>query len=288
MRFATLNCVYIILEVFLAFLFRLYYTWNTNLSQQERSTLVVLGTFLTLKAGVTMYRSIIGSRIGQLREQNKETQNALSEAIGVNRKTVDNWEQGIREIKAPDIIKLAQHFGVSSDFLLGLSDISSTNASMVSAHRYTGLSEKALEFLNFLCDKDENGIYPAGFTDNDICYPLLVVDTLFQNSDDLFLTLVHISDAISEINSPDVELEDIEKARRSIRSDYRLDITSKRDLGQLRLAYAKDSLSHQIDKLVGDLILKARYKHEQEIVDKAKAEVISKMKANEEKEGSDG
>ena len=235
-----------------------------------------------------MYRNIIGARIGQLREQNKETQNTLSEAIGVNRKTVDNWEQGIREIKAPDIIKLTQHFDVSADYLLGLSDISSANASMVSAHRYTGLSEKALEFLNFLCDKDENGIYPAGFTDDDICYPLLVVDTLFQNGDDLFLTLVYISDAISEMNSPDVELEDIEKARNSIRSDYRLDITSKHDLGRLRLAYAKDSLSYQIDKLVGDLILKDRNKHEQEIIDKAKAECIAKNRADTERNINNG
>ncbi len=241
-----------------------------------------------MKVEVTMYRNIIGARIGQLREQNKETQNTLSEAIGVNRKTVDNWEQGIREIKAPDIIKLAQHFGVSSDFLLGLSDISSTNASMVSAHRYTGLSEKALEFLNFLCDKDENGIYPAGFTDDDICYPLLVVDTLFQNGDDLFFTLVYISDAISEINSPDVGLEDIVNARRSIKSDYRLDITSKSELGRLRLAYAKDSLSHQIDRLVGDLILKARNKQEQEIIDKAEAECIAKNRADTERNTNNG
>ena len=78
----------------------------------------MLGTFSLLKAEVTMYRNIIGARIGQLREQNKETQNTLSEAIGVNRKTVDNWETA-GNIPASAVAKLADFFGVPSDYLLG-------------------------------------------------------------------------------------------------------------------------------------------------------------------------
>ena len=60
----------------------------------------------------------------------------------------------------PDIIKLmdiAQYFGVSTDYLLGLSDTKSPNASAKAAVEYTGLSEEAVERLHigldhFICD----------------------------------------------------------------------------------------------------------------------------------------
>lgn len=43
----------------------------------------------------------------------------LAKAIGVSQKAVDYWERGVNEPKASYIIKLADFFGVSADFLLG-------------------------------------------------------------------------------------------------------------------------------------------------------------------------
>lgn len=58
-------------------------------------------------------------RIKELREEAGISQQMLAKAIGVSQKAVDYWERGVNEPKASYIIKLADFFGVSADFLLG-------------------------------------------------------------------------------------------------------------------------------------------------------------------------
>lgn len=54
------------------------------------------------------------------RARNSLTQEKLSEAILVSRKTYKNWQDGKREIPGDKIIAMAKLFGVSSDYLLGI------------------------------------------------------------------------------------------------------------------------------------------------------------------------
>lgn len=61
---------------------------------------------------------MIGERIKELRGEKGLTQQALARDIGVSQKAVDYWERGINEPKASYIVKLADYFGVSADFLL--------------------------------------------------------------------------------------------------------------------------------------------------------------------------
>ena len=65
---------------------------------------------------------IIGKRIKELRLENKLSQLALSKAIGVDKHAIIYWEQEVNEPKASYIVRLAQFFGVSTDYLLGLED----------------------------------------------------------------------------------------------------------------------------------------------------------------------
>ena len=70
------------------------------------------------------------------------------ELFGVTRQTITNWQ--MRDA-SPDIIKLtsiARHFGVSTDYLLGLSDTKSPDISVRATAEYTGLSEEAVEKLH--------------------------------------------------------------------------------------------------------------------------------------------
>ena len=65
----------------------------------------------------------IGQRIMGLRGKNgNETQEALAASVGVSREIIQHWERGTRHIKAEHIVALADHFGVSTDFLLGKSE----------------------------------------------------------------------------------------------------------------------------------------------------------------------
>ena len=61
----------------------------------------------------------IGENINELRHDKKISQQALAEKIGVSQKAIDYWERGVNEPKATYIVKLADFFGVSTDFLLG-------------------------------------------------------------------------------------------------------------------------------------------------------------------------
>lgn len=62
----------------------------------------------------------IAARIFELRNEANLSQQKLASIIGVTQKAIDFWEKGINEPKASYIIKLAQFFNVSTDYLLGI------------------------------------------------------------------------------------------------------------------------------------------------------------------------
>lgn len=65
----------------------------------------------------------ISKRIKELRTLHNLSMSALARAINVDHKSVSNWESGNCEPKATYIIKLASYFGVTADYLLGMTDI---------------------------------------------------------------------------------------------------------------------------------------------------------------------
>ena len=62
------------------------------------------------------------SRIKELRCERELSQRARAKAIGVSPKAINFWELGVNEPKASYIISLAKFFGVSTDYLLGVTD----------------------------------------------------------------------------------------------------------------------------------------------------------------------
>ncbi len=58
-----------------------------------------------------------------MRQANNVSQKKLAEAVGVDKRAVIFWEQGINEPKATYIRNIALFFGCSADYLLGLSDV---------------------------------------------------------------------------------------------------------------------------------------------------------------------
>ena len=67
-------------------------------------------------------KNTISTRIMELRKEKGISQKNLAENVGVTQKAIDFWEKGLNEPKATYIIALAQFFGVSTDYLLGLED----------------------------------------------------------------------------------------------------------------------------------------------------------------------
>lgn len=90
-----------------------------------------------------MDKETIGSRIEKLRKAKNLTQAELGKALFVNRITINQWENGTRDLKTDYTIKLADYFSVSCDELLR--GIRSEN---ISIHEKTGLSDIAVSRLN--------------------------------------------------------------------------------------------------------------------------------------------
>lgn len=63
--------------------------------------------------------SEFSSRIRELRSYNSVTQSELAKFLNTKRSTISNWESRGNEPTADYIIKIADYFGVSADYLLG-------------------------------------------------------------------------------------------------------------------------------------------------------------------------
>lgn len=72
------------------------------------------------------YNKQVGARIKNLREKNGKTQLDVSKALGVTYQTIYKYEKGIAIPPADAILKLAEYFNVTSDYLLGRTDTSNT------------------------------------------------------------------------------------------------------------------------------------------------------------------
>ena len=64
---------------------------------------------------------IFGENLKELRIEKGLTQKALATALGVTIPTLSHWECGYQEPSYSDLIKICRFFGVSADYMLGLS-----------------------------------------------------------------------------------------------------------------------------------------------------------------------
>lgn len=62
-------------------------------------------------------------RLSELRLNNNYTQRSLADALGTKPTTVSSWERGASYPNTDMLFKLCNLFNVSSDYLLGKSDI---------------------------------------------------------------------------------------------------------------------------------------------------------------------
>lgn len=99
-----------------------------------------------------------GQRLSKLRAKIGLSQKQLADemknsGIGTaSREKIKFWECAERKPNVDDIMWLAQRFDVSAEYLLGLTDVKSNDASLKNAVNAIGLTEECVEKL-FLMDK---------------------------------------------------------------------------------------------------------------------------------------
>ena len=94
-------------------------------------------------------------RLKKLREQRGITQEQVKQAIGCDLKSYRAWEKDGNYPNADYLVELSHLFGVSTDYLLGISDF--TNIGNKEMAEETGLSELAIDRLRAI-----NGARPGG------------------------------------------------------------------------------------------------------------------------------
>lgn len=63
-----------------------------------------------------------GERLKELRIEKGLSTQKLGDLLGVGNSTISRWETGVNDITSDNLILVAQFFGVTTDFLLGLED----------------------------------------------------------------------------------------------------------------------------------------------------------------------
>lgn len=62
------------------------------------------------------------NRLKEIRQKEGLSQQALAKQIGVSYRTIQNWENGVNQLKPEKAQQLADYFGVSVGYLLGYSE----------------------------------------------------------------------------------------------------------------------------------------------------------------------
>ena len=68
------------------------------------------------------YKQFFSQRVYELRKQRGLSQKELGEIVGLTHKSIRTIESGLSSTSIEKLILLAQFFGVSTDYLLGLRD----------------------------------------------------------------------------------------------------------------------------------------------------------------------
>ena len=86
---------------------------------------------------------MIAEKIKALRASHNLTQAELARKLGVTRNGVNSWEQGLSIPSTNYIVELSKMFGVSTDYLFGLSEQASINVAGLNDADVALLSELA-------------------------------------------------------------------------------------------------------------------------------------------------
>ena len=122
----------------------------------------------------------------------KETTGAVAEATGVSKSTLSEIENDSRVPGAKIIAELARHYGVSTDYLLGLSDVITPDTTAQAVIAYTGLSEENVLTLHHMKENASNPMLSDAADDGTIningCKPYLdclndLLDAIYSKKD---------------------------------------------------------------------------------------------------------
>ncbi len=99
--------------------------------------------------------TVFCNRLNTLFYNKKESQEAAAKVFNTSRQTFGNWLAGRNQPDFETLIKIAKYYNVSTDYLLGITNVSSIDNEVRTAVEVTGLSEKAVNSLKALTTSEK-------------------------------------------------------------------------------------------------------------------------------------
>lgn len=99
----------------------------------------------------TIVTKAFADRLSDLIQEKKSTgmcHEEICEQVGVASGAMSEWASDNKTANIESLYKLSTYFGVSADWLLGISETRSTDKEIKNACEHTGLSENAVSFLH--------------------------------------------------------------------------------------------------------------------------------------------
>lgn len=93
------------------------------------------------------YDNVFATRLRDLMEQTKTTQGTLAKESGCSRQAISQYMDGSSMPNVDKLLCIADHFGVSTDYLLGREEKKNKKELQHIVSEYTGLSEEAIKEL---------------------------------------------------------------------------------------------------------------------------------------------
>lgn len=87
-------------------------------------------------------------RLRKLMEDRQVKREDLAQAIGVSSVAIGQYYNGETLPTIDKLLKIVNYFNVSTDYLLGKTDVETTNITVKGICEYTGLSEETVEQLH--------------------------------------------------------------------------------------------------------------------------------------------
>lgn len=94
------------------------------------------------------FYAMFPERLREIMQERGTTQKELAEYVGKSRQAIGYYADGSSSPDWETLANIARYFGVSADWLIGLSDTQSIDFDIQQICKYTGLSEKSIEFLS--------------------------------------------------------------------------------------------------------------------------------------------
>lgn len=89
----------------------------------------------------------------ELREKTGKKRQEVADDLKISRASLEYYEKGKRKPDIEVLVRLADYYGVSTDYLLGLSNVPTTDKDLQFICDFTGLNQQSVEMLS-KCNKE--------------------------------------------------------------------------------------------------------------------------------------